>query len=195
MPPSNVKLIVLEQANTGNMGYNMHKLYCMASGRHISEIGSDDFYLPGALDILVQTMDSLPKEVGFIYSGYLAMKVIDGIDKIDQVALTPHPQNNYYLWSNHPERRLMQNNFVTPPCLLRAEIYNNLVKYDDKQILCEDYLFKLELSRITRFHKLDGPLSVVRVRSTSISNNPNAKKDMKPWEDRARDKVRQKYGM
>lgn len=190
--PEHVTLVLLKQENTGKMGLNMHRLYSTCSGRYISELGSDDFYVAGALDKLVSTMDQLPETIGFCYSGHWTMGIKDEIESKD-LKLNPNPDNKYYHWKNNPKTRLLQNNFVTPPCALRSELYQQ-VEYDIDQDICEDYLFKLELSRVTEFFQIRSPLAVLRIRQNSISNNPNAKIQMKPWEDRAREKVKERHG-
>lgn len=192
--PDHVELVVIdEKKNSANIGLNMHKLYSQCRGDYISELGADDFYLPNALDKMKEALDNLPSDIGFLYSSYLAMPVENQTDQETKIKQIPHPANKYYLWENNPKERLMINNFVTPPCLLRKELYNQ-VCYDSTQEVCPDYLFKLELSRVTNFFKLSTPLSVVRVRSNSISNDKTKIERNQYWESQARQKVRKRYG-
>lgn len=185
LPPT-ISLKLINQDHSGNMGSTLAKAYEQATGRYISELGSDDYFLPNALDILCSFMDSNP-DVGLCYSGYHSLK--DGILS----SPTPHPDNQYYQWTNNPQKRLLQNNFIAPPCALRRSIYKK-VQYDPTQEINEDYLFKLELSRVTEFKQIKQPLAVLRIRSDSISNNPNTKDKMRFWESEARRKVIERHG-
>jgi glycosyltransferase involved in cell wall biosynthesis len=186
-PPRHVNLVLKKQKRTKNMGLNMHTLYSMANGEYIVELGSDDYFLPGALDTLYS---EAIKNVwaGMLYSGYYVKKSGQIIGQ------TPDPNNKYYQWIDHPEKRLLKNNFVTPPCAFKRSLYE-YVKYDTTQEINEDYLFKLELSRFTKFFQIKKHLAVVRVRNDSISNNPKTKDKMIHWENVARDKVIKKYGI
>lgn len=186
IPPSNITIKILTQENKANMGYTVNRLYENCTSKYVVELGSDDFLLPNALDELFTTMESHP-EIGLCYSGYYTMR--DG--KIG--SSTPSPNNKYYHWENNPHLRLLENNFVTPPCAFRRSLYGK-VKYDPTQVINEDYLFKLELSRVTKFLQIKKPLGVLRIRSDSISNNPNTKDKMIYWENEARRKVIEKYG-
>lgn len=185
--PSNVSMKVIKQDHIGNMGLTLNRAYEQAIGNIISELGSDDYYLPGALDTLVKTMNSSPSNVGLIYSGYY-------MDREGQrTGPVPGSHNTYYQWINNPEKRLLDNNFVTPPCAIRRQVYEK-IRYDPTQEINEDYLLKLELSRVTTFLQIKKPLGVLRIRSDSISNNPNTKDRMKYWEDEARRKVIERHG-
>jgi len=184
--PKKISLKIKKQKKSGSMGANMHELYSSALGEYVVELGSDDYLIPGALDDLFLEAKNNP-DAGLIYSGYYVKKG----GKI--FGPTPAPENTYYHWSNNPEIRLLENNFVTPPCAFKRSLYDT-VKYDVDQEINEDYLFKLELSRVTKFHQLKKPLAVIRVRDDSISNNPKNKDKMRYWENVAREKVIKKYG-
>jgi len=186
--PSNVTLKLINQEHIGNMGLTLSKAYEQATGRYISELGSDDYYLSSTLDTLVNEMDTAPSSVGLIYSGYFQEKQ----GQVVSVAI-PNPNSQYYQWINNPQQRLLQNNFVTPPCAIRKEVYEK-IKYDPTQEINEDYLLKLELSRVTNFLQIKKPLAVLRIRSDSISNNPNTKDRMTFWENEARRKVIERHG-
>lgn len=184
--PSNISFKFLQQEHKGNMGYTVDQLYKNCTGKYVVELGSDDFLLPGALDVLLEAMEQNPN-IGLAYSGYYPMTN-------DVVGISvPNPNNKYYQWINNPELRLLENNFVTPPCAFRRSLYDK-VQYDPTQEINEDYLFKLELSRITNFLQIKKPLGVLRIRSDSISNDPTKKDRMTFWENKAREKVLQKYG-
>jgi len=187
-PPSNVILTLINQDHVGNMGQTCSRAYAQTTGQYITELGSDDYYLPLALDALVNAMDKAPLDVGLIYSAYLSEQDGQLTNRV-----TPDPSNAYYQWINNPQQRLLQNNFVTPPCAIRKEVYEK-VKYDPTQEINEDYLLKLELSRVTNFLQIKQPLAVLRIRDDSISNNPNTKDRMIFWENEARRKVIERHG-
>ena len=114
--PKNVILKLLRQEHLGMMGANLHKLYSSATGDYIVELGSDDYFLPYALDTLLDAAKNNPT-AGLIYSGYYQDKQGSIFGPI------PSPSNKYYHWTEFPHLRLLQNNFVTPPCAVKRSLY------------------------------------------------------------------------
>lgn len=141
------KLNYYYQQNRGDAAAR-NRLIGLANGKYLSFMDSDDLFCEGALDNLVQAIESYEENV-IVYGGYLRIdengKVIGRCDK--------------KMFSGYVTKQLFQNIFIyTCGSIFPKAIFNDInIRFDTSLKVCSDYGMWLYLSTKYRFIALDEP--------------------------------------
>lgn len=112
--------------NNTNIGMvkNWNRAILLATGDYISMLHSDDFYLPGILEVESKILDLNPN-VGLVYSD---CEFIDKTGK--QISVAPSFPSDYIKKGVSELKKLLLGNYMPPPTVMvRKECYKKLGEY------------------------------------------------------------------
>ncbi|HKO60797.1 MAG TPA: glycosyltransferase [Pyrinomonadaceae bacterium] len=142
-----------------------------ASGKYVSIIAADDVYLPDKTETQVTLFESLPENVGVIYSDVWQMDACGNLLKQhfieSQRDFAVMPQGNLF-------DALLQGNFIPAmSTMVRRECYAQVGRYDE-QLTYEDFDMWLRISRHYEFVFSPVISAKYRVLPTSLSRTIHA---------------------
>ncbi len=135
-----------------------------AKGLYISLLDSDDEYLPNKLELQINKVRELPKEVGVVYCGYLIVYEPDTI----------HGQVQPKLKGDLFETLLMHNCIGSPTALIRKECFDTCGLFDDSLPSYDDWDMWIRISDKFKFDYVDEPLAKVYTHGEQTSTNINS---------------------
>ena len=142
-----------------------------ASGKYVSIIAADDVYLPEKTETQVTLFESLPNQVGVIYTDALQMDASGNL-------LEQHFIETHRAFEVIPEGKLfdvlLEGNFIPAmSTMVRRECYQKVGLYDE-QLTYEDLDMWLRISRYYDFVFCPVISAKYRVLSTSMSRTIHA---------------------
>jgi len=147
-------------------------------GEYVAILNSDDYFLPGKLQVQVQYLDDHP-EVGAVFG--LPMFVDECGAPLDP---SQNPFGNLFTKTNMPRERWLRRFFCIgnalchPTVLVRRSCYEQIGRYDMRLAQLPDYDFWIELCKRHEIHIIDSPLTAFRVLAgerNASAGNPVAK--------------------
>jgi len=145
-------------AATRNVGINL------ARGQYIAFLDSDDEYLPNKLQLQINKIEKLPKDVGIVYSGYF---ILYEPDKLHGKVL---PQYKGNIFST-----LLKHNCIgsaTP--LIRKECFNVCGMFDESLPNCEDWDLWIRFSNKYKLEYINEPLANIYTHGNQTSTSINS---------------------
>jgi len=183
---------VIRQANAG-VAAARNKGLAEARGELIAFLDADDVWLPGKLKAQVEYLLAHP-ETGVVYGIFSRWHAKpDGSFDSPPEPVVDNPQNP--LLAEHSGwiyTKLLFDNIVhIITAMIRKEVVEELVGFDESLPTGEDYDFWLRMSRHFRADKLNRVLAYYRIHATSITKVPRAENN----EYRVLKKMLDQYGL
>jgi len=150
------------QQNSGpSAARNKGILY--ARGEYIAFLDADDIWLKEKLELQIKAFRAT--KAGLVYTDYYVEDISSG---------------GFYVHRCHPFNRkifkgkfLLENQISTPTLLIQRKFFEEAGLFDESLQVAEDWDLWRRLFLVTDFYHLPYPLVRVRIRTESLSSNPN----------------------
>ena len=138
----------------------------LAQGKYISMIATDDTWLPDKITRQVAIMESMPENVGIIYSD--AYQMDENGQRLPDMFIAAHRKFDSVPEGDLLEHLIVGNFIPAMTTLIRRAVYDHVGLYDEKLIF-EDWDFWLRAANHFHFAYSTCPSSNYRILATSMA--------------------------
>lgn len=166
-PCQNVKKCIFHSQNKG-ICKSFNEALKLCEGKYVIDFSLDDVMLPCRIEQQVEFFESLPEQVGLIFSN---AQIIDSKGKFLHYhypvnkygkAQTPPPQSNFF-------REVLRRYFICPPTIMyRKKMLEELGGYNE-ELAYEDFDLWIRASQKYEFAYLDKVTTLYRKHTNSLS--------------------------
>lgn len=146
----------------------------LSQGKYISLIATDDTWLPGKLSRQVAIMESLPDDVGIVYSD--AYQMDEHGQRLPEMFIAAHHQFGIMPDGDLRERLIVGNFIPAMTTLIRRDVYDRVGRYDESLVF-EDWDFWLRAACHFHFTYSSHPSANYRILETSMMRTLLAKRN------------------
>lgn len=137
-----------------------------ARGEYIAFQDSDDEWLPEKLEKQIRVFETVPPEVGVVYTGFHRLEN----NKKTYIPSSKITQKEGYIFSS-----LLKGNFVTTQAVLvKRECFERAGMFDENLPRLQDWELFIRISKYYHFKCIDEPLVISYYQPRSISADQNA---------------------
>jgi glycosyltransferase involved in cell wall biosynthesis len=157
-------------SNDSNLGIckNLNRALAVARGKYVAMIATDDMWLPGKISDQVKAMDSLPDNVGVLYSDALQM---DEAGILLPKRFIESHRSFPKVPEGHIHNAIWEGNFIPAmTTLIRRSIFDRVGLYDES-LFYEDWDMWLRVSEHFDFAYFPTPTAKYRVVRSSMSRS------------------------
>jgi glycosyltransferase involved in cell wall biosynthesis len=137
----------------------------LAHGKYISLIATDDTWLPDKLSHQVAIMDSLPDDIGIVYSD--AYQMDEHGQRLPEMFIAAHRQFGTMPEGDLRECLVVSNFIPAMTTLIRRAVYDHVGRYDER-LAYEDWDFWLRAACHFHFIYSSHPSANYRILETSM---------------------------